>query len=69
MIANDTDAIDAIATLLGTAEQWDWEDLETIAGIIGAVRPHPGSGRHHPDYAGFFEAATGRPVPEGYRAD
>lgn len=69
MITNDTEAIDAIATALGTAESWDADTLDTIAEVIGLVRPHPGSGRHFPDYAGYFEAATGRPVPERYRAD
>lgn len=57
----DSDVIDRIATLLGTADAWPGADfLEYIADLIGQVRPHPGGDPE--GYAESFERATGRPV-------
>jgi hypothetical protein len=40
----DTDVVDTIALMLGTSPEWTGaQDLERIADIIGAVRPHPGN--------------------------
>ena len=42
-LVGDMWAIDKIATLLGTADDWRGADfLEMIADVIGIVRPHPG---------------------------
>lgn len=45
MTTNNRDvmAIDKIAIMLGTRAEWSGADmLESIANIIGTVRPHPG---------------------------
>ncbi len=65
----DQDAVDAIATILGTPEDWDGaaDFLESIADVIGAVRPHPGQVQNY-DYRTAFKTATGRDVPERYDA-
>lgn len=65
----DRDAIDAIATLLGTSSQWSSaaDYLEDIANIIGKVRPHPGDNAD--TYAQTFELETGRPVPQNWVGD
>jgi hypothetical protein len=59
----DRQALDAIATLLGTSADWSpgSEFLEDIANIIGSVRPHPGDSAD--TYRSNFHAATGRNVP------
>lgn len=62
----DRYALDAIATLLGTAERWNVEDLETIADVVGKVRPHPGSGAPAKSYANVFNTSMGRDVPRAY---
>jgi len=64
---DDRLAVDRIASLLGTMETWDGaaDLLDTIASVIGEVRPHPGSPAGA-DYADAFLAATGRAVPAGY---
>lgn len=54
---DDTRAIDKIALLLGTAAEWDSAMLETIANVIGSVRPHPGDSEA--TYLDDFEAARG----------
>lgn len=63
-ITTDQDAVDAIATLLGTTAEWPVDMPEWIADIIGQVRPHPGDASQ--TYAADFRAATGRNVPEEY---
>lgn len=55
----DEQAIDAIATVLGTSAAWGADHLDTIATLIAAVRPHPGD-RSPLEYAADFTANTGR---------
>ena len=63
---NDTDVVDAIATYLGTSQEWSGaECLEVIAELIATVRPHPGD-IDDEDYPDAFAAATGRSIREGY---
>ena len=60
----DSDVVDDIAALLGTAETWRGADfLEIIADLIGQVRPHPGEGTPE-QYTKRFERATGRNLPD-----
>jgi len=63
---DDTLAIDKIATLLGTSDDWKGADyLEMIAGIVGSVRPHPGNLDGNA-YAEVFRQVTGREVNAKY---
>jgi hypothetical protein len=62
--ATDQGVVDAIATMLGTAERWSADELETIGNLIGQVRPHPGDAWE--DYAAQFRAATGRTAPSAW---
>lgn len=62
-MVGDQRAIDAIATTLGTAERWNADQLESIANIVGTVRPHPGGEQ---DYRPLFSDATGRNVVARY---
>lgn len=65
MARTDQEALDAIATLLGTAEEWDSEMLELIANLVGATeRPHPGDSEK--TYRRDFLEATGRRVEAAY---
>lgn len=57
----DQSAIDRIANVLAEPE-WNVEYLETIADIIGDVRPHPGGHDTREEYATKFWAATRRDV-------
>lgn len=61
--STDSEIIDCIATLLGTAEEWSSpaDFLDDIATLTSQVRPHPGEGDAS-EYAERFERATGRPV-------
>ena len=59
-IENDEQAIDAIATLLGTSADWSADHTEAIANIIGRVRPHPGCYEYSDSYTFAFVRATGR---------
>jgi hypothetical protein len=63
----DEQVVDAIATVLGTAERWSADQLETIANLIGYVRPHPGG--QQADYRPLFKAATGRDVDARFDRD
>lgn len=64
---DDQQAIDIIATILGTSETWSGADfLELIANVIGEVRPHPGGAFE--TYRADFLAATGREVVARYDA-
>ena len=59
----DQGVIDAIATMLGTSESWSGADmLETIAELVGAVRPHPGNTRPE-HFVELFAIVTGREAP------
>lgn len=70
MSMTDEQAIDAIATLLGTAPEWESpaDYLETIANVIGQVRPHPGD-KDPLEYAREFRAATNRDVIPAYASE
>lgn len=61
----DSDIIDDIAALLGTAEDWSpgSDFLEIIADLIGQVRPHPGEGSGT-EYPSRFKQVTGRNLPD-----
>ena len=65
-IATDQQAVDAIAALLGTSAEWSSaaDFLESIANVIGAVRPHPGDAAD--TYRADFREATGRDVPTAW---
>jgi len=62
---DDTWVVDAIATLLGTAEAWEVEDLEIVAELVSFTRLHPGTvpGKW---YADAFRRESGRDVVPGY---
>lgn len=64
--AQDQDALDAIATMLGTRAEWSSgaDMLEDIANVIGTVRPHPGDS--DTTYRREFWEATGRAVDAGW---
>ena len=66
----DTFVLDAIATLMGTSDDWNGGDIcEAVADLIGATnRPHPGVGEGV-EYAGRFFASTGRPLIAAYIND
>ena len=59
----DTYVVDALATMLGTADEWRSaaDYLEAIADLVGQVRPHPGAS-DGAVYAVCFRQATGRDV-------
>jgi hypothetical protein len=65
-ITTDQQAVDAVATLLGTSAEWDdaADFLDDIANIVGQVRPHPGDAAA--TYRNDFRKATGREVPIGW---
>jgi hypothetical protein len=63
----DREALDAIATRLGTSAEWSGaaDFLEDIANIIGETeRPHPGGAAD--TYLQDFAQATGRTCPGAY---
>lgn len=69
----DQSVIDAIATYMGTMDRWNPADMvETIADLIGQVRPHPGhtwDGDVMTDaetYVYTFGSVTGREAPAKY---
>ena len=66
-VATDTEVVDAIATTLGTTSEWNADQLETIANLVGWARPHPGDSA--PVYREEFLRATGRPVVKDYVGD
>lgn len=64
-ITTDTDAVDAIATYLGTSPEWSGADaLDTIADVLGSVRPSVGM--DPAEFRRAFRAATGRAVPASF---
>lgn len=60
----DRRVLDSIATLLGTSPEWRSaaDYLESIANLVGQVRPHPGGHDTAQEYRDVFEHVTGRPV-------
>jgi hypothetical protein len=61
----DQQALDAIATLLGTSEHWRADSLEEIGTIVSRTeRPHPGNDAR--TYAQEFRIRLGRSVPPEY---
>lgn len=60
----DRDAIDKLATLLGTSAEWDSDTLDEVARIVNTVRPNVGDAAG--TYADDFKRATGRPVQARY---
>ena len=60
-LIGDMWAIDKIATLLGTSDDWSGADyLDMIAEIVGIVRPHPAGDGHA--YATTFHRKTNRNI-------
>lgn len=63
----DQYALDCLATLLGTSSEWSSaaDYLESVADLVGTVRPHPGN--YDADvYARVFHERTGRTAPESW---
>lgn len=68
-VLSDQQALDRIATLLGTQSSWPGADcLEDIANLVGRTeRPHPGD--RAATYRADFKQATGRDVVEAFVGD
>lgn len=58
---SDTDAMDAIATILGTTAEWDADMTMRIHSVAALVRPSAALGPNN--FAAAFIATTGRPLP------
>jgi len=65
-VTRDRDALDALAAALGTPPNWDGgaDYLDTVANIVGSVRPHPGA--YEDGYREVFKAETGRDLPAAF---